>query len=94
MILLFREIKKWYLRNFKVISHEEAISLGLTHYYNVYKNVLYSPKHRSIWQDEQRRFYKVKSLFITNNAELNYFISYEEPESFTFKNRTEMSNKT
>lgn len=57
-----KKIKLWWIRIFVVLTREEAKSLGLTPYINIYGDQINLRGCRSIWIDDRQRTYRVGSL--------------------------------
>jgi len=57
-----REIKLWWIRNFRIISAKQAKELGLTWYRNIYGDEINRMDCRSFWIDSKRRGYRVLEL--------------------------------
>lgn len=56
------DMKKWYMRNFCIISNIKAIEMDLTHIENIYGDEINKLNCRSIWLDSKQRKYRVKNL--------------------------------
>lgn len=56
------EIKRWFERNFKVITQKRANELGLSWVRNIYGDEINHKNCRSIWKDKKGRQYRVKQL--------------------------------
>jgi hypothetical protein len=57
-----KSIKKWYARNFQVISLDKAVAWKLTHVRNINGDEVNVLDCRSIWKDNKGRLYRVKVL--------------------------------
>lgn len=57
-----QEIKLWYARNFKILTTEQAKSLGLTWYANVHGSSINFLNCRSLWKDYRGRQYRISEL--------------------------------
>jgi hypothetical protein len=55
-------IKKWYCRNFRIITTEQAVKLHLKPWRNVYGDRINQENCRSVWVDEKHRGYRVEEL--------------------------------
>lgn len=55
-------MRKWYIRNFKVIYQDQAEKLGLTWYQNIYGDAINYFNCRSFWKDDRGRCYRVSEL--------------------------------
>ncbi len=64
-----KKIYLWWVRNFKVISNQQAEQLGLRHWRNVYGDEINRLNCRSIWFDYKQREYRVSHLI--NNCNYN-----------------------
>ena len=58
-----QQIKKWWARNFSVISIKQANEWGLIHIFNIYGDSVNHLNCRSIWTDLKAREYRVTELF-------------------------------
>lgn len=56
-------LKLLYIRWFKILSIEEAITLGLTHYGNVYGDNINICNCRSFWIDKRNKIYRISELY-------------------------------
>ena len=57
-----KELKLWYLRSFKVITSNEALSLGLKHLCNIHGDLINMINCRSVWTDNKGRYYRIDEL--------------------------------
>lgn len=55
-------IKRWYKRNFCILSIEECIEMNLTPSFNVYGDGINMFNCRSFWKDEKGRLYPCEHL--------------------------------
>ena len=62
-----KKIYLWWVRNFKVISNQQAEQLGLRHWRNVYGDEINRLNCRSIWLDYKKREYRVSHLINNYN---------------------------
>lgn len=60
---MIHRLKLLYIRWFKILTIEEAIELGLTHYANVYGDNINIYNCRSIWFDKNDKIYKISELY-------------------------------
>lgn len=67
-------IKKWYYRNFKVISNKQAKQWGLKFVRNIYGDEINHINCRSIWVDKKGRNYRIKNavspIYLTSKVYL------------------------
>lgn len=56
-------LKLWYIRNFKKLTNQESLELGLKFLENVYGDAINHLDCRSLWVDSKCRFYKGSELF-------------------------------
>lgn len=64
---MIKRLKKWYARNFRVLTVEEAMELDLKWYRNIYGDAILLFNCRSIWIDENYNFYSVETIYNPTN---------------------------
>lgn len=65
-----QQFKKWWARNFKVISIKQAKEWNLIHVTDIFGDAINHLNCRSIWKDSKGKRYRVKQLYLitkTNN---------------------------
>lgn len=60
------KLKMWYARWFQVIDIQTARKWNLTHFGNVYGDMINRFNCRSIWEDSKGRQYRIKQLYQPN----------------------------
>jgi hypothetical protein len=71
-----QQIKKWWARNFSVITIKQANEWGLIHIRNIYGDSINSLNCRSIWKDSKGRKYRVRELhFIELDSEFSEVVN-------------------
>lgn len=61
-------IKRWYKRNFCILSTEECKEMNLLPAFNIYGDAINMLNCRSLWKDDQGKLYRCKDLIPINNA--------------------------
>lgn len=59
-----QKLKRWYARNFLILSVKQAQELGLTYEENLYGDSINLFNCRSLWVDEKDNFYRVNRLYL------------------------------
>lgn len=66
------DIKRWYKRNYCILSIEECEKMSLIPSFNLYGDAVNMFNCRSFWKDEKGRLYRCKALIKKDNN--NVFI--------------------
>ena len=55
-------IKRWYKRNFCILTMKECMEMNLIHSFNLYGDGINMFNCRSFWKDEKGRLYRCENL--------------------------------